>query len=333
MVNYGYTLSSEEFSPRELVRLAIRAEELGFEFVSISDHFHPWVPQQPHSPFVWSTIGGVAMQTSRIRLGTGVTCPTFRIHPALVAQAAATCQDMMEGRFYLGLGTGENLNEHVTGQGWPAYDVRRKMLEEAIGIIRLLWQGGQQSYYGAYFTLENAEIFTMPEVLPEIYLAAAGPKAADVAGEFGDGLIATAPHKEVVQNFDRAGGEGKPHYGQLTLCWAESKEKAVKTALQAWPTAGLKGELSQELPTPAHFSQATELVRHDDIEKAIVCGPDPDPVIEKVQEYVDAGFDHIYLHQVGPDQEGFFDFFERELRSALPERRRPAGADVKRRAA
>ncbi|CAN5593973.1 LLM class F420-dependent oxidoreductase [soil metagenome] len=318
MVNYGYTLSSEEQGPREMVKNAVRAEELGFEFLSISDHFHPWIPEQPHSPFVWSAIGGVAMATERIRLGTGVTCPTFRIHPAIIAQAAATSQVMMEGRFYLGLGTGENLNEHIIGEGWPAYDVRRDMLREAIEIMRLLWQGGQQSYYGDYYTVENAEIYTMPDQPPPVYLAAAGPKASHFAGEMGDGLIATAPNAETVQTFESAGGAGKPKYGQLSICWAKSTEEGVESALKWWPTAGLGGELSQELPTPAHFRQATQLVREDDIDKAIVCGPDPQRVVQKVQEYVDAGFDNIYLHQVGPDQDGFFRFFRDELQSQLP---------------
>jgi G6PDH family F420-dependent oxidoreductase len=313
MVNYGYTLSSEEQSPLDSVRYAVRAEELGFEFLSISDHFHPWIPEQPHSPFVWSTIGGVAVQTERIRLGTGVTCPMIRTHPAIVAHAAATVQVMMEGRFYLGLGTGENLNEHIVGERWPAYDIRQEMLDEAIDIIRLLWEGGQQSYYGAYYTLENAEIYTLPDEPPLIYLAAAGPKASQYAGERGDGLITTSPSSETVTGFQNAGGEGKPVYGQLTLCWAKTKEEAVRTAHQAWPTAGLGGELSQELPTPAHYRQAVQLVREEDIEQAIVCGPDPEPVIAKVQEYVDAGFDHIYLHQVGEDQEGFFQFYERDV--------------------
>ncbi len=319
MINYGYTLSSEEQSPLDSVKYAVRAEELGFEFLSISDHFHPWVPEQPHSPFVWATIGGVATATQRIRLGTGVTCPTIRTHPAIIAHAAATAQYMMEGRFYLGLGTGENLNEHIVGEGWPAYDVRQEMLDEAIDVIRLLWEGGQQSHYGEYYTLENAQIYTMPDEPPPIYLAAAGPKATRFAGETGDGLISTSPNPEVVSGFREAGGQGKPVYGQLTLCWAKSKEEAVKTALEAWPTAGLGGELSQELATPAHFRQAVQLVREEDIEKAIVCGPDPEPVIAKVQEYIDAGFDHIYLHQVGQDQEGFFQFYERELRNQLPQ--------------
>ncbi|MGD9712818.1 MAG: TIGR03557 family F420-dependent LLM class oxidoreductase [Thermomicrobiales bacterium] len=333
MVNYGYTLSSEEQSPLDSVKYAVRAEELGFEFLSISDHFHPWVPDQPHSPFVWATIGGVAMQTERIRLGTGVTCPTFRIHPALVAQAAATCQYMMQGRFYLGLGTGENLNEHIIGQGWPAYDIRSDMLEEAIEIIRLLWEGGEQSYYGDYFTLENARIFTMPEEIPQLHLAAGGPKAAEFAGEFGDGLISTSPDGKLVETFVESGGESKPRYGQLTLCWAETKEKAIQTVMKAWPNAGLRGELSQELPTPTHFEQAVQLVREEDIEQAIVCGPDPEPVIQKVQEYIDAGFDHIYLHQVGSDQEGFFAFYQRELQSALPGRMDNSGSDQRGRAA
>jgi len=329
MVNYGYTLSSEEQGPREMGSNAVRAEELGFEFLSISDHFHPWIPEQPHSPFVWSTIGGVAMATERIRLGTGVTCPTFRMHPAIIAQAAATSQVMLEGRFYLGLGTGENLNEHIIGEGWPAYDVRRDMLEEAVQIIRLLWEGGEQSYYGNYFTVENAKIFTMPDEAPPIYVAASGPKSSEFAGEVGDGLIATAPNTDAVQTFDGAGGAGKPKYGQLTLCWASSKEEAVKTALESWPTAALGGELNQELATPTHFKQATQLVREEDIARKIVCGPDPEPVIAKIQEYVDAGFDHIFLHQVGPDQDGFFKFFQNELQSQLPGQASSSGSQRK----
>jgi coenzyme F420-dependent glucose-6-phosphate dehydrogenase len=319
MVNYGYTLTSEERGPREMVADAIRAEELGFEFLMISDHFHPWVPKQPHSPFVWSTIGGVAMQTERIRLGTGVTCPTFRIHPAIAAQAAATSQVMMEGRFFFGVGTGENLNEHIIGEGWPAYAVRNDMLAEAIEIIRLLWQGGEQSFYGDYYTVENAKIFTLPDQPPDIIIAAGGPSSATFAGEAGDGLVSTAPDQEVVQAFEEAGGSGKAKYGQITVCWADSENKAVDTALEWWPNAGLKGELSQELPTPTHFEQATQLVRREDIARAIVCGPDPGKYLEKVREYINAGFDHIYFHQVGPDQEGFHTFYQKELEQPLAE--------------
>ncbi len=317
MIQFGYTLSSEEQSPLESVRYAARAEELGFEFLMISDHYHPWVNEQPHSPFVWSTIGAVAVETEKIRLGTGVTCPTFRYHPAIVAQAAATCQEMMEGRFFLGLGTGENLNEHIIGEGWPAYRVRREMFEESIEIIRLLWQGGEQSHYGPYYTVENARIYTLPEKLPQIIVAAGGPSSAELAGQVGDGLCCTSPDEEVVRAFDEAGGSKMPRYGQITVCWAENEDEAIATALRIWPNAGLGGELSQELPTPTHFEQATSLVREEDISKAVVCGPDPDKYMQKVTEYVESGFDHIYLHQVGPDQEGFFRFYKEELEASL----------------
>jgi coenzyme F420-dependent glucose-6-phosphate dehydrogenase len=313
MTKIGYTLSAEEHSPSQLVANAKRAEEVGFDFCSVSDHFHPWVPQQPESPLVWNVIGGVATVTERIELGTGVVCPSFRYHPAIVAQGAATSGAMMPGRFYLGLGTGENLNEHIIGQGWPAYAQRREMFVEALEIIQLLFEGGEQSYYGQFYTLENAKLYTLPDQLPPIYIAAAGPESATLAGEMGEGLINTSPDEEVVKAFQEAGGQGKPIIGQMTVCWAEDEQEAIKTALHRWPNAGMPGELSQELPTPAHFSQVSQLVTEEIIAESVVCGPDPEKHRAKVQEYVDAGFTHVYIHQVGDDQEGFFDFAKREI--------------------
>src|SRR5436309_4330280 len=207
----GYTLSSEEHPPNDLVRNARAAEEAGFEFLTISDHFHPWVDAQGQSPFVWSVIGAVAHATERIRLGTGVTCPTIRIHPAIIAQAAATSQVMSEGRFFLGVGTGEELNEHVTGARWPGPQERLEMLEEAIGVLRLLWEGGYQSHYGKHYTVEQARIFTLPDEPPEIAVAASQPNAAELASRVGDALIAVAPDEELVKTF----GKEKPRYGQL----------------------------------------------------------------------------------------------------------------------
>jgi coenzyme F420-dependent glucose-6-phosphate dehydrogenase len=313
MIQLGYALSSEEHSPNDLVRYAQRAEKAGFAFALISDHYHPWIDQQGQSPFVWSVLGGIAHCTQKLRVGTGVTCPTMRIHPAIIAQAAATAAAMMPGRFFLGVGTGENLNEHILGDHWPPHDLRLAMLAEAVEVIRLLWQGDTQIHRGCYYTVENARIYTLPDELPPILVAASGPTMAEVAGGLGDGLISTAPEESLVERFEAGGGAGKPRYGQLTVCWAQDEASARRTAYTYWPNAGLKGELSQELPTPAYFAQAAKLVREDDVTQVIVCGPDPAKHIEKIQQYADAGYDHIYVHQVGPDQEGFFRFYAKEV--------------------
>ncbi len=313
MVEVGYALSSEEHRPNDLIRHARLAEEAGFTFALISDHYHPWVDAQGHSPFVWSVIGGIAQVTERLRLGTGVTCPTIRIHPAIIAQAAATAAAMMPGRFFLGVGTGENLNEHILGDRWPAHDVRAEMLDEAVAVIRLLWQGGTQSHRGSYYTVENARLYTQPEEPTPIVVAAGGPKAATLAGRIGDGLCATTAERSLVEGFERAGGTGKPRYGQMTVCWAEDEASARRTAHELWAFAALPGELSQELPTPAHFEQAVQIVTEEQVAESIVCGPDPERHIAKLREYADAGFDHVYVHQVGPNQEGFLRFYEREI--------------------
>jgi coenzyme F420-dependent glucose-6-phosphate dehydrogenase len=313
MAEIGYALSSEEHAPNELVRHAAIAEEAGFTFALISDHFHPWIDKQGHSPFVWSVIGGISHATKRLRLGTGVTCPMIRIHPAIIAQAAATSAAMMPGRFFLGVGTGENLNEHILGDKWPPSDIRREMLEEAVDVIRLLWEGGSQSHYGDYYVVENARLYTLPEEPPPILVAASGPRAAELAGRIGDGFIGTSPEKEVLQVFEESGGAGKSRYGQLTVCWAKDEAEARRTAFEYWPTAAVRGELSQELPLPAHFEQASRSVTEDQVAEAIVCGPDPERHVAKIRDYVDAGYDHVYVHQVGPDQEGAIDFYRREV--------------------
>ena len=313
MAEIGYAISSEEHAPRDILHHARRAEEVGFPFALISDHFHPWVDRQGHSPFVWSVLGGIAHATERLRIGTGVTCPMIRIHPAIIAHAAATVAAMMPGRFFLGVGTGENLNEHILGDRWPPHDVRSEMLEEAVAVIRLLWQGGDQTHRGRHYTVENARLYTLPEEPPPIMVAGSGPRAARLAGRIGDGLINTAPDAEVRETFERAGGAGKPRYAQMTVCWAADEAQARRTAFEIWPNGGLKGELSQELPTPAHFEQAAKLVTEEMVAEEVVCGPDPERHIAKIQAYIDAGYDHIYVHQVGPDQEGFFRFYEREI--------------------
>jgi coenzyme F420-dependent glucose-6-phosphate dehydrogenase len=312
----GYALSSEEHRPNDLVRYAQRAEESGFSYALISDHYHPWTDRQGQSPFVWSLIGAIAEATERLVVGTGVTCPTIRTHPGVIAQAAATTAALMPGRFFLGVGSGENLNEHIFGDYWPSADERQEMLEEAIEVIRLLWQGGYQTHRGKHYRVENARLYTLPDELPPIAVAASGQEAAKLAARAGDALISTSPDEELVETYRSAGGGG-PRYGQLTVCWAKDEQAAVKTALEWWPNAALKGELSQELPLPRHFEQAAENVDEEAIAEAVVCGPDVDRYIEQITAFEDAGFDHVYIHQVGPDQEGFFSFAERELLVAV----------------
>ena len=317
MVSFGYALSSEEHHPTALVANARRAEDIGLDFVSVSDHFHPWVDAQGHSPFVWAVLGGIATATERIRVGTGVTAPIMRIHPAIIAQATATVAAMMPGRFFFGVGTGEALNEHVTGQHWPQLDVRLDMLEEAVDIIRDMWKGELYSHRGPHFTVENARLYTTPSTPPEVIVSGAGPKAAELAGRIGDGYWGMAPDPKLVHTFQKAGGTG-PRYAQITLCWAESEADARKTAVTQWPNTALPGQLAQELALPSYFEDATSVLSEDQIVEHTPCGPRPEPILEAVQTYIQAGFDHIYFHQIGPDQAGVLSFAERELLPALP---------------
>ena len=326
-LQFGFALSSEEHPPRDHVRHARFAEEAGFDFLPISDHYHPWTDLQGHSPFVWSVIGAIAQATERIRLGTGVTCPTMRIHPAIIAQAAATAGCLMPGRFFLGVGTGEKLNEHILGDRWPEHEVRAAMLEEAVAVIRLLWKGGVRSHHGRYFTVENARIYDLPDPLPEIVIAASGPNAAELAGRIGDGFWTTAPKPELIEAFEGSAprrARRRPRYGQVTVCWAKDERSARRTAHRLWPTAGIPGEATQELPSPAHFEQLAAMVTEEAITEAVVCGPDVGRHVAAVRSFVDAGFDHVYVHQIGPDQAGCIEFYRRDV---LPElaRLRPAG--------
>jgi G6PDH family F420-dependent oxidoreductase len=313
----GYALSSEEHRPADLVRNARLAEESGFEFALISDHFHPWVDAQGHAPFVWTVLGAIARETQRLEVGTGVTCPTIRIHPAIIAQAAATTADLFEGRFFLGVGTGENLNEHILGDHWPPYEEREEMLVESIEILRGLWEGELFSHRGEHYIVENARIYTLPDTPPAIMVAASGPESVQVAREIGDGLVVTAPNAEVIAAFRAGGGAAKPVYGQLTVCWAETEEQGMRTLHEIWPNAGVPGDLSQELPLPRHFEEASRLVTPEMLAEQIPVGPDVERHVAAIQEYLDAGVDHLYLHQVGADQEGFFRFFTDELAAAV----------------
>lgn len=316
MTEFGYWLSSEEHPPLDLVEHAARAEELGFSFAMISDHFHPWLDAQGHSPFVWSVLGGIAARTDRLEVATGVTCPLIRTHPAIVAHAAATCGAMLPGRFTLGIGTGENLNEHVLGDRWPAPDERVEMLEEAIEVMRLLWQGGEQTHRGKHYTVDHAQLYTLPDEPIPIAVAAAKPEAAGIAGRLGDALVNTTPDEQIVAAYREAGGDG-PLYGQVRLCWAEDEEEAKETVFRLWRHSGLGGTINQELPRPSDFDAVAESVTKEMAVESVPCGPDPAPVLEEVEKWTKAGFDRIALHQVGPDQAGFFRFWEKELHPKL----------------
>jgi coenzyme F420-dependent glucose-6-phosphate dehydrogenase len=317
MPELGFALSSEDHPPNELVRQAVIAERAGFTFALISDHFHPWVDAQGHSPFVWSTLGGIAQATEKIRLGTGVTCPMIRIHPAIVAQAAASVAAMMPGRFFLGVGTGENLNEHVLGDRWPLPDERLEMLEEAIEVIRLLWQGGEQTHRGKHYTVDHARLYTLPDDLPEIYGAAAKPHAAELAGRVADGLISTSPDKEVVQAFEGAGGKDKQKLGMMHCAYDADEKAGLKRATKLWPNLALKGPLGQELATPGDFEGAAEMVSEEDVAESTPCGPDPEPYLSLIGKYADAGFTHVYIHQIGDNQAEFAEFAAKELMPRL----------------
>lgn len=313
MTEIGYTLSSEEHSPNDLVEHASRAEELGFDFLSISDHYHPWVSQQGHAPFVWSTLGGIAEATDEIDVGVGVSAPIMRFHPAIYAQASATAAAMFEGRqFYAGVGTGESLNEHILGDHWPEHAVRLEMLEEAVEVIDKLWTGEEISHRGEHYTVENAQLFTLPEERPPICVSAYGERTAKAAAEFGDGFWAVGP-QQTVETWEEHGGEG-PRLCQLQACVADSEDEAVSTAHEQWPISGLKGELNSILPTPTHFEQAAQMVSEQDIaESSIMAGPDAQQHIDSIQESFDAGYDRVYVHQIGDDQEALFELYQEEV--------------------
>jgi G6PDH family F420-dependent oxidoreductase len=305
----GYFLACEEFGPRELVDQARRAEEAGFHALWISDHYHPWNDQQGHSPFVWSVIGALSEATG-LPVTTGVTCPTVRIHPAIIAQAAATSAVMHHGRYSLGVGSGEALNEHILGDRWPEADVRLEMLEEAVEVIRLLWQGGQQSHHGRHYTVENARVYDLPEAPPPILVSGFGPKAIEVAARIGDGFVTTSPDKEAIDRYRSCGGTGPVHAG-AKVCYMDNADAALEMILRLWPNEGLPGELAQLLPTPAHFEQACELVTGEHI--ASPAGPDLEQHVESLRQYADAGVDELYVQQIGPEQKAFFTTWAREV--------------------
>ena len=324
MTRFGYTLMCEQQGPRELVRQAALAEETGFDFAVISDHYHPWLEEQGESPYAWSVLGAVAERTERMNLMTMVTCPIVRYHPALVAQKAATVQILSEGRFALGLGAGENLNEHVVGMGWPPARERHQMLAEAIEIIRELWKGRFVNHEGDYFNVHDARIYSLPLELPPIFVAAGGPEAAALAAASGDGLIGTEPLGELVQSYRESGGEGST-WAQIAVCWAEDERGALETAHRYFRFAVPGWKVQTELPTPVNFEAATKTVRPEDVAELVPHGPDPEKYVAGIQKFLDAGFENVAVVQAGPDQEGFIRFWERELAPALKETAKTAG--------
>jgi G6PDH family F420-dependent oxidoreductase len=315
MVKLGYFLSSEEFDAPELVRQAKLAEDHGFEALWISDHFHPWLAEQGNSPFVWSVIGAVSQATS-LPISTAVTCPTVRIHPAIIAQAAATSAVLTGGRFTLGVGSGEALNEHVLGDRWPTAAVRLEMLEEAVEVIRALWTGEVVEHHGTHYTVEHARLYSLPERPPPLFVSGFGPKSAALAGRIGDGFSCTKPAPDLIAAFREAGGAGKPMQAGTKVCWGADEDAARRTAHSIWRNEALPGELAQVLPTPEHFQQASSLVEPDMMVTPV--GPDPKVHVEALRKFVDAGYDELYVQQIGPEQDAFFEFFAQKV---LPELR------------
>ncbi|MBL6457823.1 TIGR03557 family F420-dependent LLM class oxidoreductase [Belnapia sp. T6] len=316
MTTLGYKLMAEEHDPRALVRNLVAAEAAGFEFSAISDHFSPWVEEQGHASFAWSVLGAMAQATSRIGLMTAVTCPIMRYHPAIIAQAAATLAILSEDRFVLGLGAGERLNEHVVGQGWPGFGERHDRLGEALEIIQGLLTGELSNYRGRYLQLDHARLFDRPQRKPPVILASGGPEASRLAAHKADGLIATEPKPELVEAYRKAGGQG-PCYAEISVCFAPSQEEGLKTArhYSRWAVTGWK--VMAELPSTEAFAAATEHVAPEMMAAQVPAGSDPKAFLQAVEKFQKAGFDHLILSQIGPDQAGFIEFFRTGLAPAL----------------
>jgi G6PDH family F420-dependent oxidoreductase len=322
MTRFGYTLMCEQSGPRELVRDAVRAEAAGFDFEVISDHYSPWLDSQGHAPNAWVTLGAVAQATDLVELMTYVTCPTMRYHPSVVAQQAATVGLLSDGRFTLGLGAGENLNEHVIGAGWPPVNRRHEMLAEAVTIIKELFTGGYVNYVGAHFQVDSAKLWDVDEAAPRIGIAVSGARSCELAGSNADVMIAVEPDPKLGEIFDAAGGSGKPRVGQVPISWDRSKVTAIDRAHEQFRWFGGGWKVNSEIPGTAGFAAASQFVRRDDIAASISCGPQVSDHIKSIQRYIDAGYTDIAVVQIGGDtQPDFLDWAEHEL---LPELRRTA---------
>ncbi|MFD9889338.1 TIGR03557 family F420-dependent LLM class oxidoreductase [Amycolatopsis sp. NPDC059027] len=317
----GYTLMTEQAGPKELVRYAEGAERAGFDFEVSSDHYSPWLEEQGHSPYAWSVLGAVAHCTERIELMTYVTCPTMRYHPAVVAQKAATVQELSDGRFTLGLGAGENLNEHVVGRGWPPVNVRHDMLAEAVQIIGGLFDGGYFDYAGTYFRVDSAKLWDLPTARTPVAVAVSGSRSVTRFAPVADAMIAVEPKEQLCREWD-ATRLGRPtrKIAQLPVSWDPDRAAAVKRAHEQFRWFGNGWKVNAELPGPAGFAGATRFVTEDDVAAGIPCGPDIEPIARGVRQFAEAGFTDVALVEIGGDrQEDFLDFAERELLPALRE--------------
>ena len=318
MTVIGYTMMCEQAGPKQLVRDVKLAEAAGFEFAVISDHYFPWVDAMGHSPYAWSVLGAAAQATSRIELMTYVTCPIKRYHPAVVAQKAATVGLLSDGRFTLGVGAGENLNEHVTGGGWPPVNVRHEMLSEAVEIIRRLWAGGYVNFDGRHFQVDSAKLWDLPDQPLKLGIAASGQQSGRLAGQKADVLIAVEPSAAIVVAFDAAGGAGKPRVGQLPISYDRDRDAAIKRALELFGWFGGGWKVNAELPSTAAFAAASSYVRADDIDESIPCGDSVDAVVTAVNKFADAGFTHVALCQIGGDRQAeFIEWWQRDLGPAF----------------
>jgi G6PDH family F420-dependent oxidoreductase len=314
-MRFGYFLSCEEYTPDQLVEQAVAAEEAGFDALWISDHFHPWNDEQGQSPFVWSVIGALS-QACSLPVTTAVTCPTVRTHPVVVAQAAATSAVMLGGRFTLGVGTGEALNEHVLGGPWPSLDVRLEMLEEAVDVMRELWTGNVVTREGKHYQVDTARIYTLPDEPPPVFVSAFGPKALETAARIGDGFINTSDDPEAVAAFKEKSG-GKPAQGGVKVAWAPTEDEGVGHAHRLWSNAGLPGELAQVLPSPKHFEQASQLVTRESTSDSVVAGPAVEAHVRQLGSYVEAGYDEVYVANMGPHYRDMISAYGREVLPAL----------------
>ncbi len=321
MTNFGYTMMCEQSPPDQLVRDLQLAERAGFDFSVISDHYQPWLEAQGHSGYAWSILGAAAQATERIGLMTYVTCPTIRYHPAVVAQKAATVAILSGGRFRLGLGAGENLNEHVVGQRWPAVGLRHQMLREAIDIIGALFDGESSlNYRGRHFDVEQARLWDLPEQRVPVGIAVSGPDSCRLAGERADIMIAVEPESNLVERFEAAGGQGKPKVGQIAICYDEDRDAAIRRAHEQFRWFGLGWKVNADLPNPESFDAATQFVTPDQVAEALSCGPDVQAHVDAVKPYVEAGFTEVAIVQIGAEhQEGFISWAESELLPALRE--------------
>ena len=319
MTAFGYTMMCEQSPPDQLVRDVALAEQAGFDFSVISDHYQPWLASQGHSGYAWSILGAAAQATERIPLMTYVTCPTIRYHPAVVAQKAATMQILSRNRFRLGLGAGENLNEHVVGKRWPAAGMRHRMLSEAIDIISGLLSGEESfNYRGQHFDVESAKLWDPPDQPVPIGVAVSGPDSCRLAGDKADLMIAVEPKSELGEMFDAAGGAGKPRVGQMAICYESDREAAVQRAHEQFRWFGLGWKVNADLPNPESFEAATQFVSPEQVGEALLCGPDVDEHVEKIKPFIDAGFTEIALVQIGAEQQReFIEWAERELLPAL----------------